>query len=297
MMGIGLCMAAMLCAPVSAKKPKGPGANEGGAGTEAPAAGELNVASMRIAALDMLYQLDPSVSQLAAIKAAAAGAADATPRPAVKPDEKLADLFGKMQAAILTGTNDAQIAALRNQIVDAVNSGEIELTDTIRPTAAAHAAAAGICAKLKASQIAAFVAQHADEVGDPLEIMANALAVLRDSHATTQPAEEDAASLQETSNSIGTLVAGMDETKAQAVADQVAVWLKKGMALSDADYAAKQGTLEAEAKEIVTQAGPMDVLTHWMQEQVAVLLANPQTGQAITLMLTASQSTDARKGT
>jgi hypothetical protein len=268
-------------------------AKKGGKGTsEQPAApaetndvalpADMNSASLRISALDMLYELDLSPEQLAAFAGAGATATAATRTP-VKPNEKLMDLFAKMQAAILSNTDDQAITTLRNQIIDFVNTNNVELDDTVRTTAAAHAAAPALCNKLKASQIAAFLAMHADEVGDPEEMMLGALTTLRD--ARSNPDLVDGNLVQDTATSIGYLVAGMDDIKAKAITDQVAAWLKTGTALSDADFAAQHETLVANAGKMVNAASPMDVLTHWMQQQVAILLSNPEGTRAIRLMM------------
>jgi hypothetical protein len=269
---------AMLSTNAAAKKPKAAAPDPE---TQGPA---LQTLSLRINTLDLLYQLDLSPDQLVAFRSAAIGAADTQPRANAKPNEKLADLFTKMQAALLAGTDDQAITTLRNQIVDLVNSGGIEMEDSVRPTPLARANAVGLCTKLKASQIAAFIALHADEVGDPQEIMMSALSAVRDAKESPEPGDDPATISQEAATSVGQLVAGTDIIKVKAIADQVTAWLRTGAAISEADLPARHAALEADAHKIVAVAGPMDVLTHWMQHQIAIVLSNPETDHAIDLL-------------
>jgi hypothetical protein len=267
-------------APAWCKKPKGaeppadpeptqPESTPTSPGSILPS--DLNIASMRISALDTLYEFDLSPDQLE-IFAAAIPLAAGAPRTPPKPNEQLTDLFTKMQAALLAGKDDQQIAALRNQIIEAVNSNAIELDDAIRPTAAAHRAAQALVNKLKASQFAAFIAMHADEVADPVEMMMATVTTLHDAKSNPDMVDETLA--PQTAAHVGYLVAGMDDAKA-------------GAALSDQDFAARRADLEAEAKRIVGSVMPMEVLQHYLQQQIAILLSNPEAGRAIHLMLAA----------
>jgi hypothetical protein len=280
-------------APAWCKKPKGaeppadpeptqPESTPTSPGSILPS--DLNIASMRISALDTLYEFDLSPDQLE-IFAAAIPLAAGAPRTPPKPNEQLTDLFTKMQAALLAGKDDQQIAALRNQIIEAVNSNAIELDDAIRPTAAAHRAAQALVNKLKASQFAAFIAMHADEVADPVEMMMATVTTLHDAKSNPDMVDETLA--PQTAAHVGYLVAGMDDAKAKAISEEVAGWLKAGAALSDQDFAARRADLEAEAKRIVGSVMPMEVLQHYLQQQIAILLSNPEAGRAIHLMLAA----------
>jgi hypothetical protein len=285
-----ICFMLLPAIAVLALKPKGKkpddsstGENAGDAADTLPAS--LTLASMRVSAMDTLYQLDLSKEQLTALREAATGAAEdehGEPAPGNKP--ALRALFVKLQAALVAGTDDASISSLRNQVVELVNSKDIELNDTVRPTSAAHAAAAKVLNSLTASQLAAYIAAHADDVGDPIELMNNGLTSMREAKTATQPDSEVDDIATETSSTVAVLVAGMDGAKANSVAEQVSEWLKTNAQLSEADFNAGEKKRDADAHQITGSIGPSDVLTHWMQEQIAVLLSNPQAIRAIDLM-------------
>jgi hypothetical protein len=286
-----LCLALLPAVVTLAIKPKGKKgrADDSGAAanTNQPDAlpADLCMASLRVSAMDTLYQLDLSADQLASLRDAARGTAAEDPNQPATPNQELADLFYKMQSALLAGTDDATIASLRNQLITTVNARGIDLDDSIKPTASAHAAAAKAMDMLKASQLAAYIAAHADEVGDPIELMNNGVASMREAKAATETAADVDDVATETSGNVALLVAGMDGAKAAAVARQVAEWLKANAAANDADFEAGESKRDADARKIIGLIGPADVLTHWMQEQMAGLLSNPQTIRAIDLTM------------
>jgi len=283
-----LCLLTLaLASPAIAKKPKlapDPAqVTEPQSPAEVPLPSDLNRASLRIAALDTLYQLDLSPDQLTALRSLVS--ADPQPRTIVEGNKKLTDLFTKMQTAILSDADDAAIAGLRNQIVDFINANNVELADAVHPTPAARTAAVNFAATLRSSQIAAFIALHADEVTDPVEQMNAAATSIRDAKAGREAGEDQATLITDTSTAVAALVAGPDDAKAKPISDQVAAWLKTASALSDADFGEREKALDDNARKIVA-APPMDVLSHWLQLKIALLLANPETPIAAQHMTT-----------
>jgi len=293
-----ICFALLPAIVLFAAKPKAKKGDDSGAeesvgdGADTLPA-SLRLASMRVSAMDTLYLLDLSKEQLAALREAAAGAAEDQRSESAPANKALRALFIKLQAALEAGNDDASISSLRNQVVELVNSKGIELDDTVRPTSAAHAAAAKALDTLKASQLAAYIAAHADDVGDPIELMNDGLTALREAKAATQPNSDEADDIaSETSSSVAVLVAGMDGPKAATVAERVTEWLKSNAQLSEADFNANEKKRDAEAREITGSIGPSDVLEHWLQEQMAVLLSNPQAIRAIDLMAARRKSAE-----
>jgi GTP1/Obg family GTP-binding protein len=77
----------------------------------------------------------------------------------------------------------------------------------------------------------------------------------------------------------------MDDAKAHAISQQVSQWLRDSDKLSDAEFATRRQVMEDSARKIVGDVPPMQVLNNWMQDQMAVLLSNPQLPQAIEAVL------------
>jgi hypothetical protein len=261
-----------------------------------PLPNDLNIASLRVHAIDTLYELDFSTDQLKELRAAAAGTASDQHRTAAKGTPKLAAALQQFQGAVLDGQDQERIDSLRNEIADLVDDETVHLDDEVQITAAARGKAPGVLRLLTASQIAAYLASHADEVGDPTEVLTAALADLRELHATeagdgekSEAAAEAASLINDTATEVGYLIAGLDEAKAKELADKVAKWLKTNAELKDDEYAAKRKSLEEAAKAFSANIHPMKVLGNWLEHQVAILISNPQLAQAIEAMVAARQ--------
>ncbi len=136
---------------------------------------DLNQASMRVKALDELYELDLSVDQLKKLRALAAGAASTKVGAPPKGTDKLVSTLQDFQLALLQRTDDKQIDELRNKVATLTSDDDVALDDSVEITTAARGKAADVLKQLTASQIAAFLAAHADEVGDPGEMMVGAI--------------------------------------------------------------------------------------------------------------------------
>jgi len=278
------------------------------AGPRLPA--DLNLASMRVKALDELYEFDLSIEQLKGLRAAATGAASTRASAPAKGTEKLVNTLHEFQGALLERKDDKQIDELRNQIADLANDDDVQLDDSVQISAAARAKAADILKQLTASQIAAFLAAHADQVGDPVEMMvdtANQLSAIRETSAAgddaapakAAPADapsearnESADLVLNTSTEVGELVAGLDEPKAQSVAAEVAKWINKSSSIKAEEFTAKRKTLMVTARAIVGNIHPMRVLDNWLEHQLATLLSNPQLPEAIDAIIQFKQMTN-----
>jgi hypothetical protein len=293
---LGIC-AAILCgvialAPlVAGARGKGGGAKNPPAGERGPVAtgstADLNAASLRVTAIDTLYQFDFSDAQIKDIVAAAAGAADMEPRQAATANPKLGRALHDLEEAILSGKDDAAITKLRLAVVDEANADGVHLSDDVKLTENARRGTAVVFKALRASQIAAYLAGHAYEVGDPGEIFSGALDDLRDARSDAasaldpQAAEHANSLIDETAQDIGCLVAGLDDAKAKSVADQVSVQLKLGYAMKDPEFSAQRARLEDAVAKITSDAPAMQVLGNWIERQIAMLLSNPQLPEAI----------------
>ncbi|HTW93189.1 MAG TPA: hypothetical protein VMD30_00245, partial [Tepidisphaeraceae bacterium] len=225
--------------------------------------------------MDMLYQLDLSPAQLADLRGMAPATAGAEPAAAPRGYPRLIAALKQSHDALLAGNDDDAIAKSRNAVVDWVTANPTKLNDDVPPTDAARADAPVVCRSLAATQIAAYLAGHADEVEDPVEELVDTAAALGDSDPSDQTGI-----IQDAADDVGRLVAGMDDAKAKAISDRAAAWLE---ANKDAGDSAK-ASLEASAKALVGNVSPMDVLDHWMQLQMVTLLSNPQLAPAIDEM-------------
>jgi hypothetical protein len=247
---------------------------------------DLNKASLRVHATDMLYELDLSTEQLKVLRAAADGTANDRDRSPAKGDPKLVAAFNDFFKALLARGNDEEIAKLRNHLTELATADEVHLDDDIEPTDAARAKAADAFKQMNAGQIAAYLAAHADQVCDPVERIVSELAEL---NAMENAGDVDT-QIQQTSDDVGWLVAGQDKKAASAVAGQVTAWFRANRHMNDADLLANHATLETSAKKVVGDIPAMDILKHFLENETAELLSNPQLPQAIGAVLAAQES-------
>ena len=93
-----------------------------------------------------------------------------------KGTDNLVSTLQEFQLALLQRTDDKQIDELRNKVATLTSDDDVvALDDSVEITTAARGKAADVLKQLTASQIAAFLAAHADEVGDPGEMMVGAI--------------------------------------------------------------------------------------------------------------------------
>src|SRR5262249_43349262 len=160
--------------------------------------------------------------------------------------------------------DDKQIDELRNKVAGLASEDDVSLDDSVEITTSARAKAADTLKLLTASQIAAFLAAHADEIGDPAEMMVAAVSQLLALRATsdadagpgkapaTDPADDDTndrtESVQDTSSEVGDLVAGLDEARAKSLAADVAKWINNNSSMKDEEFVAKRKTLADAAR-------------------------------------------------
>lgn len=256
-------------APAPAKPPAGVAA--------APA--DVNDLSLRLAAMGTIYDLDLSESQLAAVKTLSGGAADPKHRDAGKSTDKLTAAMKDLYAA-LTSQDHEKVASLRAQVDELMDDDVVDLDDDVTTTEIARSKAAGASKLLKASQIAAYLADHADEVADPVEQLMSTLL-----EATDPDAEDPDTEIADTTEAVSRLVAGMDSARAKQVADQITNWFKAGKAIKPEDLPARRDAFEASAKKMVGDVSAMQVLSNYIDGEMAELLSNPQLAGAIEATL------------
>lgn len=244
---------------------------------------DLNLASMRVHAVDMLYELDLSPEQLRQLGSlSAAGEQKRTPAIA---DEKLATAMTDFYRALLAREEDEDIAKLRNHLTELQTDDSVHLDDEVKPNEKAREKAPIVGRKLGPGQIAAYLASHADQIADPQDKMVGILTEIQDT-----PSAGDADDLlRETAEEIGRLVAGQDLKKADEMTAKVNDWLNTNRKLTDEQLTTQQMELVASARKLLGDVPPMDIISHWFDNEIATLLSNPQLPQAIDAVLAAEE--------
>jgi hypothetical protein len=236
---------------------------------------DLNDLSMRVTALETLYEFDLTVEQLNALKTLASDTAQKDPRSPAKGNAKLLQGFKDLHAALLKGDDD-KIGELKDQLDELKDDDEVDLDDDVDPTDSARAKTPEFLKKIKASQIAAYLAVHAEELSDPAEQMIDSLTEQRS--GDSDDPEGDA---QDAADDIAHLVAGLDAAKGKEISDQVVAWFKANRELKEEEFNARKASLDESAKKIVGELPAMTIISHWLDYEIATLMSNPQLGGAI----------------
>lgn len=266
----------------AAPKPKPNKPDTAAPATPSSAPADVNDLSLRVTALQTLHDFDLSTDQLHTLRALTPGVADTRQRSPAKSIPKLAPALRELHDELLKP--DAEhLTELSAKVDELLDDNNVDLDDGVRATDAARAKAPEFARRLKSSQIAAYLADHAAEVSDPVEQMMGALAEAREE----DPEDYDDADAQDMADDVARLVAGRDAAKAKQISTQVLAWFKSARALKDEEFAARQGSLEQAAQHIVGVVNPIDVLSHWLDGEIAELLANPQLPAAIDATLAA----------
>lgn len=233
-----------------------------------------------VAALTTISELELSEAQLKAIEPIckeAAVRAPATTAPAGS-DRYRASLRALRE--VLVQADEEKIAE-HQQKVDALREAEKIEPDTDFPISdIARAKAPGVLAMLSTSQVANYISAHAEDVPGAVETITDALDQCR------QQNDADFAALRaEAAEQAGLLLAGLDKSAAKPIEQKVTDLLDKAKKLSDAEFKAQHDALVNQAKQIAAGADPIEGLRHWMQQEIASLLSNPATAEAIAARL------------
>jgi hypothetical protein len=275
----GLIIAGLAAPAQAAPKPKPPPKPPE---PQFPVPTDVNDLSMRVSALETIYEFDLSDAQLRALRTLAVGAGQKDARTPAKAGLKIVQALKDLHTALLKADDDDKIGDLKDTVDELKDDDEVDLDDDIDVTDAARAKTPAFVKQLKASQIAAYLAVHAEEVSDPAEQMIDSLNDLR-----TGESDDPDGDAQDSADDIAHLVAGLDSAKAEEVSAKVLEWFKANRDLKDEQFEAKNAALEESAHKIVGEIPAMTVLSHWLDYEAATLLSNPQLIGAIDATLTA----------
>jgi hypothetical protein len=251
----------------------------------------LNELSMEVVALQVLHQFQFTPAQMQKLrKLARETASDVGAREIVKASAEFQRTLASLRAALAEADKPGHIQELQEKIDKLRDAEKIELDDAVEVSEAAVQRAPEVLRGLSARQVATFVALYGEEFPDPLERLLEAIPKVRGL------AEKEWKQLRdEVSEEVGRLVAGLDEDKAGEVSNQVVQLLIQARALKEAEFKKEQAELERTARDLVGNAGPLQVLQHVVERALAELLSNPRLAAAIDLRLTKKPSPAAPK--
>jgi hypothetical protein len=242
----------------------------------------LNDLSLEVAALQTLYQFKLTPEQLKAVRHLAKETVDAdgNVRHAAKGSEALRKALQSLRDALARADDPDKIAELQDAVEDLRGKEDPELDEGVEITDAARRRAPELLRRLSARQVAAYLSTYGEEAPDPLESLLEAIDSVRGLNA-----EDWKALRQDLADQVGRLVGGLDADKANAVGDKAVQLLIRVRALKDAEFKEQRAELEKEARDLVGNVGPLDVLRHLAEYALAELLSNPRLAHAVAARL------------
>jgi hypothetical protein len=245
--------------------------------TQEPALTDL---ALEVKALRALYYFRFTPEQMKDLQKRAKETAAPAREQAAKASDEFRDALADLRDALVEAFDDDRIDSL-DEKVDQLREWEgPELDDEVHVTDAAFRAAAEVLRSLNVTQVAAYTAQVADDLADPLERLTAALDKVRKVKEGGYAERRD-----EIAEEVSRQVAGLDRKKAGLVHGQVAAFLDRARAYKDEEYKARRPELEKEARQIIGDLGPFEVLRHEVGLALAELLANPRLEAALKARL------------
>jgi hypothetical protein len=236
----------------------------------------LNDLSMEVAALQAFHQFRLTPAQLETLrKLAKETAPEPSERETAKASPAFRDTVTALRNALVEG-DDELIDQLQDKLEDLAEKEKPELDDGIEVTDAARLRAPELIRFLSGRQIASYLASHTEEIPEPPERLREALGSVR----KLAPAEWKEVRTA-VSEEVARGVAGLDADKAARVADQVVQLLIQARGMKEEEFKTERPELEKMAREIVGNVGPLDVVRHFLAQDLAELLSNPRLAAAI----------------
>lgn len=236
--------------------------------------------SMEVLALQSLDTLQATPDQM---KALAKLAAETAAKPRVRKPSQASDKYKKKLAALrdALAKHDADdIQVLTAELGELQASEKVFVDNIVDITDPARKRAPEVLKSLAPRQVAVYLASFEGLLHDPVE----GITVTLEHGAKLGPKEwpelRDAVAQE-----IGDLLAGLDVNQSKKIADRVVALLDKGHKIKEADLPKSRAELEKEMKQIMGNTGPVDILRHFMERHLALLLSNPQLAVAVEARL------------
>jgi hypothetical protein len=227
---------------------------------------------LEVEALDTLHSLKATPEQMMEIQKLAKQTAQPSRKykdPMVTDNYK--QVLEDLHAALLLADDDDKIDSLFEQYDQLIQSEKPKFDDDYEVSEAASKAVPNILHQFKSGQIAELISNKAEEIGDPQDRLIGAMAQVRHATKDEWKSERDDAATQ-----VGYLTAGLNSDKAKSIREQAVKLLDKARSLSDDDFGAQTQELTKQAKAIVGDTDPIDVLRHTVEYELARLLSNPR---------------------
>lgn len=241
---------------------------------------DANDLALDVAALQIIHHLNLSAAQLQTL--AQFGKAN-PPRDRKRDAAKLSPEYRKALDALREAyaRNDSAAIGPAAEKLDALAEKENpELDDLVVATDAARRKTPEVVRHLSPRQVAGYFGYFSDEWKGPAELLAEALQTGRKGPATDWPALRE-----RTADDVAWLLAGCDDDALKDARAKAVAYLDRAHKLSDDEFKSQQPKREQAVHALVGKIGPVEVLRHALERDVAELLSNPRLGAALEARL------------
>ncbi len=269
-----ITVACFACAVLAVPTPAGdqPKAQKG------PSVSEISLDVQALRAFSTLKLTDEQLKQIA--RFARETADPDHPRPQAKASEELRKVLTELRDALIDDTDEDKIGNLEEELEQLMENEKPQLEDSFDVTKAARTRTPEVLKSLKVVQLAAYYTSAAEDLVEPLPQLLESLEQVRGLAKAEWRDKRD-----EIADEIAWSVAGVDTARAEAISDKVVSLLSKARSLSKEEFKAKKADLEKEAKALVGDVGPDELLRHHAERTIADMLSNPRLEAAIKAKL------------
>jgi hypothetical protein len=230
---------------------------------------------LEVNALSTLNDLNLTADQLSALKQMAADTAGTLAEKPAPISEDYVTALKDFRKALLSKDED-KIDEAEDAVGDLADKQDDDSDPDITQSDAAKSKAAGLVKLLTVKEFADYLSENADDMDDPTQLLLDAV------HQCRGMSEDDFEDLRDdTSQELGIFAGGANPSKTPAIVGKVNSLLNKVHKMTDEEYWNQQSDLESEARKLTTTGDPMPSLRHWMENEMADLLANPELIHAI----------------
>jgi hypothetical protein len=232
--------------------------------------------AMEVNALQQLHDLKVTPAQMEELAKLVKTTAGKMPdRKAPKVSAKCLKLHDELRQALLDD-DDEKIDELGEELDQLKKDEKVELDDGFDLTDEARKKAAEALRRFSPRQVAAYIANVADDLPDPLEELTRGL-----NEARKLTGKEWNARRDEIADDVAGLLAGIDKAAEEKMRRNIVALLAKAAKLTDAEFKDQSKALEKEATDLVGNVGPIDVIRNFALRSVGELLSNPRSLAAL----------------
>jgi hypothetical protein len=232
----------------------------------------LSELSLEVAALQSLHRFQLTIDQMEALrKLAAVTVPNSDKREPGKASDNVRKRLIDLREALLDGDDD-RIEDLEEKLANLLDEEEEhDLDDVIKITKPAIKAAPEALKLFRAAQVIGFLANSADDVPDPLDVLHTAVDVAPE---LTDDEWKDYA--DDVVEELKWLLGGIEPDGQRAVGEKVGGFLKKVRSLNANDLEKQRRELVKSADAIVAATPATTIIHNFTEHALSELLSNPR---------------------